>query len=163
MNLSIATFIIQIVSFLLLVGFLTKLFYKPLLDLLDKRSQSVSSMLDEAKKRQEEACANLKVSRDRVNAVKEEILTLKDEAERQAESERRNLLEEAKKEAKHIVIRSSEEIARQAREAKEEIKKEIGELSVTIAEKIIKKEINSRDQEGLVREFISGLKEKRNE
>lgn len=161
MNLNIPTLIIQVVSFLILVWFLGKILYKPLLEFLDKRSESINTMIEETKRNQKTAEANLEKSEDTLIEVKNDILKLKDKTQRQIDEQRKETLEEAKKQAKHIMARSKEDIERQKEEVKEEIKKEIGRLSIGIAERIISKEIKTTDHERLIQEAIKGLKEDR--
>ena len=153
-----ATLIIQLISFLVLVGLLAKYLYKPLTEFLDKRAEQVQQVIDEAKNDQQEAGKNLDMSKARLDDVRDEILQLKTEADKQADYHRRQIVDEAKKEADHIVARSKEEIGKQAREAREEIKKQVGDLSVDIARKIIEKELNTKDHENIIRNAIEQIK-----
>lgn len=159
MNLN-ATLIIQVISFLILLWFMAKVLYKPLLDFLDKRAEYVKSILDEAKENQEKSQKNLDVSQRQLEEVKEEILRLKEEADLQADERREDILKEAKKEAEHILMRAKDDIEKQTREVKDQIKKEIAILSVSIAEKIINKEIDNERHEALVKDFLKEIKAK---
>lgn len=153
-----ATLIIQLLSFLVLVWLLGKYLYKPLTEFLDKRAEQVQQIIDEAKDDQRESRENLSESNARLDEVRGEILQLKAEADKQADYHRRQIVDEAKKEAEHIVARSKEEIEKQAREAREEIKKQVGNLSVDIAGKIIEKELSAKDHEHIIRNAIEQIK-----
>lgn len=153
-----ATLIIQLGSFLVLVWLLGKYLYKPLTEFLDKRADQVRQIIDEAKDDQQKSRENLSESKARLDEVRDEILQLKAEADKQADYHRRQIVDEAKKEAEHIVARSKEEIEKQAREAREEIKKQVGNLSVDIAGKIIEKELNAKDHEHIIRNAIEQIK-----
>ena len=161
MNLSLLTLIIQIVSFLILVGVLTKVLYRPLLDFLDKRSKKVQDMLEDAKRERKQAEDELKKSEERLKKTKEDILKLKELAELQADEHKQKIIQDAEKEARDIRIRSREDIERQIKEVKEEIKKEIGILAVSIAEKILDKEIKEEDHKRLIEESIKDLSRER--
>ncbi len=161
MNLSLLTLIIQIVSFLILVGVLTKVLYRPLLDFLDKRSKKVQDMLEDAKRERKQAEDELKKSEERLKKTKEDILKLKELAELQADEHKQKIIQDAEKEARDIRIRSREDIERQIKEVKEEIKKEIGTLAVSIAEKILDKEIKEEDHKRLIEESIKDLSRER--
>ncbi len=161
MNLSLLTLIIQIVSFLILVGVLTKVLYRPLLDFLDKRSKKVQDILDDAKRERKQAEDELKKSEERLKKTKEDILKLKELAELQADEHKQKIIQDAEKEARDIRIRSREDIERQIKEVKEEIKKEIGTLAVSIAEKILDKEIKEEDHKRLIEESIKDLSKER--
>ena len=153
-----ATLIIQLGSFLVLVWLLGKYLYKPLTEFLDTRADQVRQIIDEAKDDQQKSRENLSESKARLDEVRDEILQLKAEADKQADYHRRQIVDEAKKEAEHIVARSKEEIEKQAREAREEIKKQVGNLSVDIAGKIIEKELNAKDHEHIIRNAIEQIK-----
>ncbi len=153
-----ATLIIQLGSFLVLVWLLGKYLYKPLTEFLDKRAGQVRQIIDEAKDDQQKSRENLSESKARLDEVRDEILQLKAEADKQADYHRRQIVDEAKKEAEHIVARSKEEIEKQAREAREEIKKQVGNLSVDIAGKIIEKELNAKNHEHIIRNAIEQIK-----
>jgi len=161
MNLSLLTLIIQIVSFLILVGVLTKVLYRPLLDFLDKRSKKVQDMLEDAKRERKQAEDELKKSEERLKKTKEDILKLKELAELQADEHKQKIIQDAEKEARDIRIRSREDIERQVKEVKEEIKKEIGTLAVSIAERILDKEIKEEDHKRLIEESIKDLSKER--
>ena len=160
MNLN-ATLIIQVISFLILVWLLVKILYRPFLNFLDKRSQKVHNMLQEARESQQRTEDNFKDSKARLKQTKEEILKLRERAEKQSEEHRQKVLQEAEEEAKHIIARSKEDIDRRIREVKRDIKKEIGNFSVSIAEKILDKEINKEDHKYIIDEFLKNLSEKR--
>jgi F-type H+-transporting ATPase subunit b len=153
-----ATLVIQFLSFLVLLWLLSKYFYAPLSEFLDKRAKQVKGIIDEAKSDQQQARENLDLSKQRLDKVRDDILQLKKEADLQADHHRRSIIEEAKKEAEHIVSRSKEEIEKQAREASEEIRKQVGSISVDIARKIIQKELNHKDHEKIIHESIDRLK-----
>ena len=160
MNLN-ATLIIQVISFLILVWLLVKILYRPFLSFLDKRSQKVHNILQETRENQQRAEDNFKDSKAQLKKTKEEVLKLKELAEKQSDEHRQKVLQEAEEEAKHIITRSKEDIDRRIREVKRDIKKEIGNFSVSIAEKILDKEINKEDHKYIIDEFLKNLSEKR--
>ncbi len=160
MNLN-ATLIIQVISFLILVWLLVKILYRPFLSFLDERSQKIHNMLQEARESQQRTEDNFKDSKAQLKKTKEEVLKLKGLAEKQSDEHRQKVLQEAKEEARHIIARSKEDIDRRTREVKRDIKKEIGDFSVSIAEKILDKEINKEDHKHIIDEFLKNLSEKR--
>ena len=160
MNLN-ATLIIQVISFLILVWLLVKILYRPFLSFLDKRSQKVHNMLQETRENQQRAEDNFKDSKAQLKKTREEVLKLKELVEKQSDEHRQKVLQEAEEEAKHIITSSKEDIDRRIREVKRDIKKEIGNFSVSIAEKILDKEINKEDHKYIIDEFLKNLSEKR--
>jgi F-type H+-transporting ATPase subunit b len=155
-----ATLIIQVISFLILLMALAKILYKPFIGFLDKRSEKIHRMLEETKENQQLAEEKLKKSEEHLRAAKEEILKLREEGEKQADRHKQRIMQDAEEEASYLIVRTKEDIERQIREVKKEIKKEVGNLAVTIAEKVLDKEIKRADHERLIEDYIKELSKK---
>ena len=66
---------------------------------------------------------------------------------------------EASRQAAAIKEKAEKDIAQEKRKAVNEIKDEIGSMAVDIAGKVIEREINSKDHEKLIDEFIASVGE----
>ncbi len=146
--------------FFLTFFFLLRRFaWKPILSGLKKREESIENSLAEAKKAREEMGL--------LKSENEQIL-------REARAEREKIVKEARTIADALVVKAKEDALEtsammidQARKAIQsekmaamtEIKNEVGKLSVAIAEKILKKELEKTpEQERMINSLISGLK-----
>ena len=156
MNLNF-TLIIQIVSFLALLGLLTRYFYKPFMEYLDKRSQEVKGMMEEAQRNREASQKELGKAQDELKITKEQVLQMKNTVAREADEHRRHTIEDAKKEAVSILARAKLEIQKEADEAKKNLTKDISSLSIDIAKKIIDREIKESDYKKLIEASIKEL------
>lgn len=141
-------------SFLILLTILKKFAWKPVLQMIKEREKTIEESLKSAE--------NAKLEMKQLQAKNEEIIST-------ARLERDNLLKEAK-ETKDKIIKSSEteakekankiiedayiEIENQKNRAIAEIKDKVTELSVQIAEKILKNELSSASKQA---EFLDSL------
>lgn len=155
-NFSSGLFIIQSVVFIILLLVLRKFAWKPIMDALNEREGTIVDSLNQAKLARQEV-QNLK-------AENENII-------REAKIERDNILKEAKEikerivgDAKNVAQTEADKIIEQARQsiqaektaAMADIKNQIGALSVTIAESILKQKLdNDGAQNALVENILN--------
>lgn len=157
MDLNVITIIIEVASFLILMGLLTRLLYRPLLSFLDKRAQAISRMGQEAKEDREASQRELDQSKEELHKAKLEALGMRETTKVEAEGIRQKVLKEAKQQADAMVERSKGEIQKETEKAKLEIKKELADLSIRVAEKILMRRIKKEDQERLVQNSIKEM------
>ena len=155
-NFSSGLFIIQSVVFIILLLVLRKFAWKPIMDAVNEREVTIIDSLNQAK------------------LAKQEVQNLKAENEniiREAKVERDNILKEAREiknrivgEAKDLAKAEGDKMIEQARQsiqaekaaAMSEIKNQIGTLSVTIAESILKQKLdNDGAQNALVENILN--------
>ena len=155
-NFSSGLFIIQSVVFIILLLVLRKFAWKPIMDAVNEREVTIVDSLNQAKLARQEV-QNLK-------AENENII-------REAQIERDNILKEAREikerivgEAKSIAQTEADKIIDQAKQsiqaeksaAMADIKNQIGSLSVTIAESILKQKLdNDGAQNALVENILN--------
>ena len=65
----------------------------------------------------------------------------------------------AKNEAAGIVAKANEDIEREKKRAVNQIKDEISEIAIAVAEKVVEKEITTKDNDRLIEEFIENVGE----
>jgi F-type H+-transporting ATPase subunit b len=138
-----ATLIVQMIVFLILVGFTMKFVWPPIASALDERASKIASGLAAADK----ARSELSVANKR---VEEELTKSRNEsAVRLAEAERRGqaLIEEAKakatEEGSKIIAAAKVEAEQQTVKARETLREQVAALAVKGAEQILRKEVNA--------------------
>jgi F-type H+-transporting ATPase subunit b len=85
-----------------------------------------------------------------------EILT---EAQKSADLQSEQILNEAARQASAIKEKAEKDIAQEKRKAVNEIKDEIGGMAVEIAGKVIEREIDEKDHSKLIDDFIANVGE----
>ena len=152
-----ATMIAQVVNFLVLVVILRALAYEPVAKMLKQRSDKIQDSLDQAaadRKAAEQTLAQYKAQLADANKRAQEIV---DRAELTARQEREALVAETKKEIERMKQTAQAEIQNERNRAFEEMKAEIVTLSLQAAEKIVAKNLSSKENDKLINDFISGL------
>ena len=156
---AIGTVVWTTLIFSLFFFLLAKFAWKPILGMIKAREELIKSSLEAAEK------------------AKEDIVKLQSDNEvilRKAREEREIILKEAKEIKEKIIAEAKEKAndetqksikqARQQIQAEKtaainDIKQQVAELSVTIAEKILKKELSNKgEQEKMIDTLIDGIK-----
>lgn len=129
----------------------------PVKDMMEKRRQKVIDDLDQAASdlKKAEILAN-----EREAALKnsrQEATQILSVAKSNAQKTGKQIVSEAKAEASAIRERAKADAAQAKIDALNEARNEVADLSVTIAEKVIAKNLSAADQKDLVDQFIKGL------
>lgn len=148
------TLIVQMIVFLILVGFTMKFVWPPITAALDERAKKVADGLAAADKAKLElSAANQRVEQELAKSRTETAARLAD-AERRAQG----LIEEAKsratEEGNKIVAAARVEAEQQMVKAREALREQVAALAVRGAEQILRKEVNA----GVHSELLSRLK-----
>ncbi|MBI4778195.1 F0F1 ATP synthase subunit B [Candidatus Desantisbacteria bacterium] len=142
---------------MLLLIVLTKLLFKPIVGLLDARSNQIR---DEYK-RIEDAKSGIedmkKQYQDQLNELAGRTNAIIQQAVKTAEESKSEIIAEARKESNHLLQKASLEIELERKRAVDELHKEVSGLSVLCASKIIEGSINPEMADRLVKEVIDGL------
>jgi len=137
-----ATFILQMIVFLILVGFTMKYIWPPITAALDARAKKIADGLSAADKAKAElAQANQRVEAQ-LSAARDDAAKRLADAERLAQS----MIEEAKGRASvegaKIVAAAKAEAEQEANKAREALRDQVAALAVKGAEQILRKEVN---------------------
>jgi F-type H+-transporting ATPase subunit b len=151
-------YIWAIVTFLVLLGLLTKFAWKPLLLALEARQQTIQQALDDAEKAKVELErlnreSALIIRQARVEA--EQIITM---SRGDAERLREELRQKARAEADGIVKTAERQIQLETARAIQQIRHEAADLSVAIASKLIRKNLTKEDNEKLIADALGQLR-----
>ena len=138
-----ATLIVQLIVFLILVGFTMKYVWPPIVKALDERSAKIADGLSAA----DRAKAELSNANKR---VEEQLAAARtDAAQRLADAERlaQSMVEEAKSRASEegakIVAAAKAEAEQESLKARESLRGQVAALAVKGAEQILRREVNA--------------------
>ena len=129
----------------------------PVKDMMEKRRQKVIDDLDQAAsdRKKAETLAN-----EREAALKnsrQEATQILSDAKSNAQKTGKQIVSEANNEASAIREKAKADAVQAKTDALNEARDEVADLSVTIAEKVIAKNLSAADQNELVDQFIKGL------
>jgi len=153
------TIIWMIIIFAIVLFILKKFAWKPILNALKEREESIANALNSAEEAKKEV-AGLKADNEKIiaearrekDAILKEAKELKDKIVAEAK-------EKAAQEAQKTIDEARQQIDAEKTAAINTIKKQVAELSVMIAEKVIKKELAGKgEQEKMVDGLIDDIK-----
>jgi F-type H+-transporting ATPase subunit b len=122
--------------FLLLI-LLERLFFKPLVDILQKRQEATTGALERARKDAETAGGKLKEYEAAILAVRQELYKQREADRRAALAERDDTLRKAREQAEARLKEAEAAIKKDLEAAKVELAGTVQTLSAQIAEKIL--------------------------
>lgn len=144
-------------NLLILFFAMKKFLFKPVKNIIDKRQEEIEKSISDAALKNEEA-ENLKNEYEkRLKEAKIEADNILKSAVKNAQLKEEEILKDANKKASDIKKRADEEIELQKKTAFSDIKDEVSDIAISIATKIIKKDINEKDHEELINEFIDEI------
>ncbi|MBG9388697.1 F0F1 ATP synthase subunit B [Caenimonas aquaedulcis] len=149
-----ATLIVQMIVFLILVGFTMKYVWPPIAAALDERARKIADGLAAADKAKADLAAADKRVEAELGKTRNETAALLADAERRAQ----HIVEEAKgratEEANKIIAAAKVEADQQTVRARETLREQVAGLAVKGAEQILRKEVNA----GVHAELLNRLK-----
>ena len=158
-NFSLDLFVKQTILFLILIGLMVKFAWKPILNALNDREEGIKNALDEADKARQEM-ENLKSDNEK---ILKEARTERDAMLKEARDIKNNMISEAKDEAKaqanKIIEQAKTTIQNEKLAAITDLKNQVADLSINIAEKVVKEQLSNKDkQEKLVESMLNEVK-----
>jgi F-type H+-transporting ATPase subunit b len=143
-----------LVIFVLVVVVLGKFAWGPILSLLKQREDFIHKSLSDAKHDRDEAEARLKEYAARLQSAQAEAVAIIEEARRDSERLRQELRERARSEADTMIKNAERQIELQTTRAIQQLRQESVELSVTIASKILQRNISKEDNDKLIADAL---------
>lgn len=150
-------FIFQIGNLLVLAWGIKKFLFKPVLAVLKARADEVSKTYadaDDAKKAVEEMKQDYE---QRLANAKQEAASIVKNATATAASRADEIVELAKDDAAAVRAKAEADIARERKKAESELKNEISSIALSIAGKVVEKEIDSTRHKQLIDDFIDNV------
>jgi len=148
-----------IVTFVILFLILKKIAWKPILEALEKRENTIRDSLDEASHSREEARKLFEEYNKKLEKAGEEAQKVLEEGRAMSENMKKDLLDKAREEAEEIVTRGKNEIELEREKAVTEIRKQAVDLSLNAASKVLRRTLTGEDHERIVLEAINEIEE----
>lgn len=151
--------IIQLLAFLVMMGVVIFLGYKPIKKMVAKRREYIASEIssaEEANRVAQKAAA----SADAVIAEgKATALRIVEEAKKEGETARSAIIAEAEKEAAERKKAADADIALAREKSLQEVRSEIVGVALAASEAVLRREVNEKDNDALIAQFVDGLGE----
>ena len=151
--------IAQLVNFGIIMFVLTKLLYKPILSMLDKRKKKIEEGLALTEKmKTEEEKMEAKKSKMIADTRKEGGVMI-EEAKVQAKNEAKSIIEAAHKEADEIIAKGKEQAAAELVTMKKDVQNEAVILATNMAKRLLSSVMTAEMQRTVLAKHIKELRE----
>ncbi|XOD68365.1 MAG: F0F1 ATP synthase subunit B [Flavobacteriales bacterium AspAUS03] len=156
---SLGLIVWQMIIFIILLVFLGKFAWKPIMQFIEQREEDIRSSLEMAKQAREEMYF-VQANRDRLlkeawrerDAILKEVHQIKDKIQAEAQ-------ESAQAESDKMIEQARRAIENERIAAIVVLKNQVADISLSIAEKILKKELAHKDQQQqFLKELVNELK-----
>lgn len=141
--------------FLILLIVLSKTAWRPILDGLQKREETIKKALDDAYEAHSSAKALIAEYESKIDHAREEAQEIFDEARRDAQDIRNQIEEDARKRADETVARASREIDQMTHKAWDELVRDAASVATEAASRIIQKELTPEGHASIVASVVS--------
>ena len=139
-----ATLIIQMIVFLILVGFTMKFVWPPIVKALDDRAAKIADGLSAADKAKAELSVANKRVEEQLSAARDDAAKRLADAERLAQSMIEDAKGRASAEGAKIIAAAKAEAEQEAANAREALREQVAALAVKGAEQILRRDVDAR-------------------
>ncbi|MEA4902716.1 F0F1 ATP synthase subunit B [Desulfitobacterium sp.] len=153
------TLVAQILSFLVLVYILRRWAWNPLMNMMEERRNFIESNIAQAEKERQQAEQIKREYQEEMRKARQEAQEVIAKATKLSEDRSAEILAEAHVEAEKIKNAALADIERERDLAISQVKAQVADLSVAVAEKIIRKNLDVKGQEDLIEQFIQEVGE----
>jgi len=145
----------QIVNFVLLLVILRMILYKPIVNMLDRRREKITTDLQEADKARSQAEAAKQEYEKQLDEAREERRSILAQATEQAEKMKEDILAEARAEAQEVVAKTEEDVEALRRQTLVGAQDQIVDLAMAAAGKVVGESLDEQAHRRLIQEFIA--------
>jgi F-type H+-transporting ATPase subunit b len=146
--------VVYLVNFTILLAILYAVGYKPIMRMLDQRSDRIRDSLDQADRLQKES-TELQADMERqLQEARRQGQTAIDEARVAAERFREEERLRAQQEATSFIERARVDIQRERDNAVDEVRQQFADLAITAAERVIRRSLDSDAHKDLIDQVL---------
>lgn len=159
-QLALGNMVFVLLTFVVLLLCVGKFAWKPVTKMMQDRADKIANDLDSAENDKSEAAKLMAQRTEELQATQSQATTIINSAKDTASKRSDEILDEARENASSLKVKANAEIAQERTEAMASVKNDVAELSVSIAQKIIQKELKLDDQKALIDAYIGELEAK---
>jgi len=145
----------QLIGFALLLVIMRMVAYKPILGMMDQRSQRIREGLEAAERMKEEAAQADVTLQKRLEEARQEGQGLIGQAQQIGNRLQEEARQQAQAEGESLLARARNEIALERDEAIAQIRREFADLTIAAAEKVIGQSLDKKAHERLIEEVLT--------
>jgi F-type H+-transporting ATPase subunit b len=150
----LGTFFWTLVTFLVFLAILGRYAWRPLLDALRAREQSIADTIDQARREREQAEALLREHQAIVVEARRERAEALAQGQRDAEKVKAEILEEARRQREHLLRQTEEQVGAALRQARSELRGYAADLAIQAAGKLLARNLDDATQRQVVEDHL---------
>ena len=150
LGINIPSLLVFLVNFAILLVILYFFAYKPILKMLDQRSERIRESLEAAEQAKQQAAESEARTQEHLQEARREGQKLLEQARALAEKFREDEMAKAREEAEAFVARARQEIQQERDGAVEEVKRHFAVLAIQAAERVIGQSLDARSHRELI-------------
>ena len=151
--------LISLANLLIIFWVFKRFLFKPVQKMMNARQEQVDKIYSDAEQDRNDAVSMKQEYEARLATAREEADGLVRNAVQTAQRRSDAIVAEANSQASHLKQKAEEEIARDKKLMLLDVKSEISDIAVSIASKVVEREIKKDDHERFVEEFIKNVGE----
>jgi len=153
-----ATFIAELVAFLIILGVLGRYVLPPIQKAIRQRQEMIQQQVEDAEQAKEKLAEAQKAYQNALNEARTEAAQIRESARAEAQRTVEELRAQALEEQQRIIARGDEQLASQRTAIVRELRSEIGTLAVELAGKIVDQRLaDEASVSATVDAFLAGL------
>ena len=149
--------LISLANLLIIYLILKNVLFAKVQGVLNTRQHQVTEMYDAADQSRTDAESMKQEYEEKLAGAREEADKIVRTATQTAQRRGDQIVQEASSQASHLKQKAEEEIAQEKRRMLTDVRGEISDLAVSIASKVVEREIRKEDQDTFVDEFIRNV------
>ena len=153
------TALFALANFLFLFFMLRKFLFKPVMKMIDDRQKEIDGLYKDAEDAKKDAQAKQQEYDRKLSAAQQTSEQLVREAVARGQSREEEILRQANAQASAMMDKAADDIAREKKKAVNDAKDEISVIALSIAGKVVGRELNDADHARLVDGFNEELGE----
>jgi len=151
--------IAQIINFAIVLGVLWYFALKPLMKVMNKRSQDIEKSLKDAKEIEKRLAEADNTKEQTILEAKQEAQIILEKTAKEAEKLREAKLQEIRQEMEKLATKVRADLAAEKEKMVMEAKQEVGNLVIEASSKIIDKNLDNEANKKLIEETVKQVKE----
>lgn len=151
--------LISLANLLIMFLIVKKFLFKPVMNIMNARQEQVDKIYNDANQDRSEAAGMKKEYENRLATAREEADGLVRSAVQTAQRRSDAILAEANSQVSHLKQKAEEDIAMEKQQMLKSVQSEISDMAVSIASKVVEREIQKKDHDAFVDEFIRNVGE----
>lgn len=158
-SVNIWSILVSLANLLIMFLILKRFLFKPVQKMMAARKQQVDQIYQDAKENRDSAINMKQEYEARLVAAREEADGLVRNAVQTAQRKGDAIVAEANSQASHLKQKAEQEIAQEKKQMLQDVRGEISDIAVSIASKVVEREVKKQDYDGFVDEFIKNVGE----